>query len=195
MQALLPHAGRELDHEVRMGDGGVRVRWPIAFRRILTGLTVHVIQPLGAVVVGRQFVVTDRPRRRRAVHMFERAKVLAPQPEQRAAPELAVAAHVVVRIRDELLALHVHPAFTGAVPEFAPHHIRVAIAVFLWDVVAAFKDEDARVMARQFVRDRSAACAAADDDDVELVRRAGHGTIVPGGAGPRPTRSRGTDES
>src|SRR5688500_3786321 len=62
-------------------------------------LTVHLVQLFGALVVRLQRVVVDRPAWRHTFHVLERLKVFAPQPIQHAAPELGVAADVVMRIR------------------------------------------------------------------------------------------------
>ena len=70
-------------------------------RRIDAGLPVHVIQPLGPIVVRRERVVVDRPGRRHAVDVLAVLKVLAPQAIQHAAPELRVAADAVVRVRQK----------------------------------------------------------------------------------------------
>ena len=70
---------------------------------ILAALAVHVVQPLGLGVVRLELVVGDRPGRRDAAVMAQLAEVLAPQPEQRRAVELGVAADVVVGVRMQRL--------------------------------------------------------------------------------------------
>ena len=84
------------------GIGAIRKRPARRLGRIDAGLAVHVIEALGAVVVRRERVVVDRPRRRHAVDVLDRLEVLAAQPVEHAAPELRVAADAVVRVRAEL---------------------------------------------------------------------------------------------
>ena len=104
----------------RVRDRRIRKRPARRLGRIDAGLAVHVVQALGAVVVRRERVVVDRPRRRHAVDVLDRLEILAPQPVQHAAPELRVAADAVVRVRPELAAALVEPALGRPVAQVLP---------------------------------------------------------------------------
>ena len=65
---------------------------------------VHFVHRFGAIVVRRERVVIDRPRRRDAVDVLDGLEVFRPQPVHHRAPELGVAADAVVRVRPERLA-------------------------------------------------------------------------------------------
>jgi hypothetical protein len=69
----------------------------------------HSVQLLGPIVVWRERFVVDRPRRRHAVGVRQRLEILAAQPVEHAAPELGVAADVVVRVGLELAPRFVEP--------------------------------------------------------------------------------------
>ena len=93
-------------------------------------------------------------------------KILAPQAVEHAAPELRVAADVVVRVRPELVPALVEPALAGLIAQMLPDRLRTPVLVFLRDEVAALENQDARGAVRQRVGHGPAARAAADDDDV-----------------------------
>ena len=86
------------DRGIRIGRAGRRLG------RVDAALAVHLIEALGLGVVRLELVVADRPRRRDAAVMPQLAEVLSPQPEQRRAVELRVAADVVVGVRMQRLA-------------------------------------------------------------------------------------------
>jgi hypothetical protein len=98
----------------------------------------------------------------------QRAEVFSPQPIEHAAPELAVAADVVVAVRVEGAPVRVQPQLLGLVAQMFPHGLRIPVLLLLGDEVAALEDENPRLAFRQGVRDGTAARAGADDDDVEV---------------------------
>jgi len=86
-----------------MRDRFVR-EWPAGrIGRIGALFAVNRVETFGFVVIRLEGLVVDRPRRRDALHVLDRLKVLAPKTEQQAAPELRVSAHVVMCVRPELL--------------------------------------------------------------------------------------------
>src|SRR6185436_8477928 len=137
-------------------------------------------------------VVADRPGRRDAVGVPHLLEVLAAQPVEDAPPELGVAADAVVRVGTELAAVLVEPALVDAVAEVLPDRLRVPVLIFLRDEVAALEDERPGARAGERVRERAAACAAADDDDVVTmghrlgIREAACPERCRGGSGIRP---------
>src|SRR5688572_3731093 len=99
--------------------------------------------------------------------MPQLAEVFTPEPVEHAAPELAVAADVVVAVRIERLTPCVEPELPGLVAQVLPDSLRIPVLLFLGDEAAALEDEDASRRVRQRVGDRAAARAGPDDDDVE----------------------------
>ena len=151
-----------------MGNRRVR-EWPA---RRLGGIAaaeaVHVVQELRLIVVRRQRVVVDRPRRRHAVLVLQRLEILAPQAIEHAAPELGVAADAVVRVGKKLDALRVEPALSGPIAQVLPDGLGIPVVGFLRHGPAALEHEHPRRRLRQRACHRPAAGAAADDDDVEV---------------------------
>ncbi len=156
-----------------MGDRRKRERPARALGRIEALLSMHFIEPLGAIVKRRQRVVVDRPGRRDAVDVLDGAEVFRAQPIHHRAPELGVAADAVVGIRPEWLAAFVQPGFGGAVSEIFPDRGGIPVVIFLRDEIAALDDQDLRAGAGQLARHRAAAGAAANDDDIERVHYSG----------------------
>ncbi len=150
-----------------VADGGERVgRARLRLGRVGAALAVDAIQPLGLRVVRLEIVVRDRPRGRDAAGMAQLAEVLAPQPEQRRAVELGVAADVVVGVRMERGAAAVEPLLPGLVAAEDVHGARAPVVLLAPHVVAALDDENAFARGREAVGERAAARAAADHDHV-----------------------------
>src|SRR4030095_3445659 len=104
-------------------------------------LAMHWIETLSAVVVRRQILVADRPRRRHAIDVRDFVKVLAAKAVPHAAPELSVAADAIVRIRRELLAVVVEPPFRRPVTQLLPDGLGTPVLRFLWNETAALDDQ------------------------------------------------------
>jgi hypothetical protein len=170
MQAFSLQLLDDLGHPCRVRHRGVGKRSARRLGRVRAMLPVHVVQPLGSIVVGRERVVVDRPRRRDAVEMFEGLEVFTPQAEERAAPELRVAADTVVCVRPERppdqASLVNPPLLLWPVTAVLPHRFRIPVLLFLGHEVAALEDQDAGRARGQGVRHRAAARAGPDDDDV-----------------------------
>ncbi len=152
-------------------DFGMRNRWMRKCAAPGLGgidpcLAMHVIEPLGALVVRFERVVVDRPCRRNALHVLDGFEVFAPQPIQDGAPELGVSADVVVRVGPEFLPLVVEPSLSGLIPQVLPDRFRTPVLGFLWNEVATLEDEHPRGRVRQRVRHRASARAASNNDDV-----------------------------
>ena len=113
--------------------------------------------------------------------MLQILEVFSTQPIQHAAPELAVAADVVVAVGRKLTAIGVEPDFARLIPQLPPDRVRVPVLVFLWNEVAALDDQDPRRRLRQRVGECPTAGAAADNDDVVSLlphHRAGTATAA-----------------
>src|SRR5215207_1495202 len=88
---------------VEVGRAGRRLA------RIRAALAMDLVEVLRLRVVRLELVVSDRPGRRRPAVVAELAEVLPPEPEQRGAIELGVAAHPVVGVRMQVPPLRVAP--------------------------------------------------------------------------------------
>src|SRR5262245_58930558 len=95
-------------------------------------------------------------------------EILLPQPEERGAVELRVAADVVVRVGMERLAVLVLPDLLRVVLGLDVHGARAPVVLLAPDVVAPFEQEDAFSGWRDVIGERSAAGARADDDHVVM---------------------------
>src|SRR3989454_7254737 len=139
-------------------------------RRIAAALAVHVVELLGPRVVRLQVLVGDRPRGRDPAVMLDLPEVLAPQPEERGAVELRVAADIVVRVRVELPTVPVAPYFLGGVLALEVHGPRIPVVLLAGHVITALEDEDLLARRREGIRERAASGAGADDRDVVAGR-------------------------
>ncbi len=166
MQAESLQLVNDVRHAGRVGNGLVRKRPARHFRRIDAVLSAHVVQALGPPVERLERLVVDRPRRGDAVDVLDRLEVFAPEAVEHAAPELGVPADTVVRVRLKLAAALIEPALLDPVAEMFPDRFRAPVLVFLRNKISALENEDARRGAGQRLRQRPAAGAAADDDDV-----------------------------
>ena len=159
----------EIGHVRGVRDRGTW-KWPTRrFRRIRARLAMHVVHRLGPVVVRRQRVVVDRPRGRDAVFVFDDVEILASKPIEHGAPELGVAADVVVGVGPERVTLLVEPLFSRSISQLAPHDGRVPVGGFTRNHAASFQDQDGRTRAGERASDGAAARATADDHDVEVL--------------------------
>src|SRR5207247_9962594 len=104
-------------------------------RRIGAALAVHVVELLGTRVVRLQVLVGDRPRGRDPAVMLDLPEVLAPQPEERGAVELRVAADIVVRVRVELPTVPVAPHLLGGVLALEVHGPRIPVVLLAGQVI------------------------------------------------------------
>src|SRR3974390_1143987 len=101
--------------------------------------------------------------------MTNLSKVLLPQPEQSSSIELGVSADVIIGVRMEFLAISVAPDFLGLILAFGIDRFGIPVVRLTRDVVAAFQQQNALSGWRQFVGQRAAARARADDDNVVVV--------------------------
>src|SRR5262245_66623672 len=120
MQALGFQPLDDVGDDARVRYGFMRKRAVRRLGWIDARFAVHVIHPLRTVVIRRQRVVVDRPRRRHAVDVLDLAKVVAPEPVEYAAPELGVAADAVVRVGAKRSAGLVEPGLGRAVTQLLP---------------------------------------------------------------------------
>src|SRR5439155_15054896 len=85
------------------------------------------------------------------------------------AVELGVAADVVVLLGGELVALPVSPLLVGRVLPLQEDGGGIPVVTLAREVVAALEQQNALPGRRQLPRQRSAARAAPDDDDVVVI--------------------------
>jgi hypothetical protein len=96
------------------------------------------------------------------------AEVAVAKPHQRRPVEGRVAADPIVGVRNKGLAAAVVPFLLGAVLLVEEDRFRVPVLGLARDVLAAFEDEDLLAGRREPLRQRAAAGARSDDDDVEM---------------------------
>jgi hypothetical protein len=98
--------------------------------------------------------------------MGQLAEVLLPEPEERGAIELGVAADPLVGVRVQLLAGLVAPLLRGLVLPLDVDGASAPVVQLARHVVAALEHQDALAGSGQAVRERAAAGTGPDDDDV-----------------------------
>ena len=103
---------------------------------------MHLVQLLGLGVVGLQHVVVDGPRRGDAAVVLELTEVALAQAVQRGAVELRRAAHEVVDLGLEGLALAVEPGVLGDVAVVDEDRLGVPVLGLPWQPVAALQEQD-----------------------------------------------------
>src|SRR5215218_4579719 len=133
MQPLATKVADDLLHLRGMRNRRKRKRTAWRLGRIDAGLSVDLIQALATLVVRRQRVVIDRPRRRHTVEVLNLLEILTPEAEQCTAPEPGVAADAVMRVRHELTPLLVPPALAGAIAAIFPDLRRAPVLLLLRD--------------------------------------------------------------
>jgi hypothetical protein len=133
---------------------------------VLAALTVHMIVLLGQRVIRFQVVVRKGPRRGNSARMLHRAEVLAPEPEQRGALELGVAADAVVGVGVQLLAIAVVPDFFGLVLALDIYGPRAPVVLFARHVISALQQQNASAGRRELAGECPAAGAGPDDHHV-----------------------------
>ena len=153
--------------------GGKRIR-PAGARlgRILPTGAVHAVELLGQRVVRLHHVVADRPRRRDAVMVAQLAEVLLAQPVERRAVELGGAADAVMDLRLELLSVRITPGVGGDVAVLDEDLVGRDVLGLAGEPAPPFQQQDPLARRGEMARQRPAAGAGADDDDVVM----GHGT-------------------
>jgi hypothetical protein len=171
---------------LQLGDAGIVVDRGIGVGRLVAVLggvdaarPVHLPQPLGLVVVGREVGKLDRPGRRDAAAVLRLLEVALAQPHQRRAVEGGVAADPVVGVGRERVTVLVVPLLLGAVAVLDEHRLGTPVLRFARQVLAALEDQDRLAGRRQPLRQRRPARAGADDDDVEV---SGHAALLGEGA-------------
>jgi hypothetical protein len=159
-----------------VAHGGVGI-WPArrGLRGILATLAVDPVEPLGGQVVGLEVLVRHGPGWRHAAVVLDLAEVLTPQPEERGAEELGVAAHVVVRVRMKRLAVAIAPHLRRCVTAVQIDRLGVPVLLLPWDEATPLEDKDALARGCQRVKERAAAGSGPDNDHVIVL---GHGGLL-----------------
>ncbi len=139
--------------------------------RILAPGAVHLVDLLGQGVVGLEVGVRDRPRGRDPVVMPELTEVLLAQAVQRRSVHLRGAAHVVVHLRLERLAVVVVPGVGGDVAVVDEDVLREPVLGLACEPVAALEQEDPLAGGGEMPGERAAAGTGPDDDHVIAVHQ------------------------
>src|SRR6266571_7834917 len=101
--------------------------------------------------------------------MTNLAEVFFAQTEQCRTVELRVAADKIVRVRMQLFAINVAPRFFRVVLAFEVNGARAPVVLLARHVIAAFEQKDLLTGGREFVSERDATRARADNDYVVLI--------------------------
>ena len=136
---------------------------------VLAALAVDEVQPLGLGVVGLEVVVGQWPRRRDARVVADLVEVALAQAEEDRAVELRVAAHEVLLVGAEGVAVLVDPLLAGEVALLEEHLLGVPVLGLARQVAAALEQQDALAGGGEAMCERAAARPRADDDDVVVV--------------------------
>src|SRR5215207_2041660 len=109
-------------------------------------------------------------------------EVLRPEPKERGAVELGVAADVVVLLGRELVPFAVAPLLVGRVLPLQEDGGRIPVVTLAGEVATALEEQDALARRRQLPGERPSASSAADDDDVVVLgcRHGGAPSYRPG---------------
>src|SRR5262249_56279044 len=110
-----------------------------------------------------------RARRGDAVIMLELAEIFFAQPVERRAEHFCRAADEIMNLRLKSTAVPVVPALGRDVAVLHEYRRRVPVLRLALEPIAALEDEDALSRRGEVSRERAAAGAAADDDDVEAL--------------------------
>ncbi len=151
-----------LVRDSRMRIGHARER----LRRVLAVRAVHLVQLLGARVERLELVVGDRPRRRNAVVVADLTEVLGTEPVEGCAVELGRAADEVVDLRLERCPAAVVPRVLRHVAVVDEHVLRKPVRRLARQPIATLEEQDPLARRSKLARQRAAARARPDDDDV-----------------------------
>src|SRR5882724_8698132 len=103
--------------------------------------------------------------------MTKLAKVFFAKTKQRRAVKFRVAADEIVRMRVQLFAVNVAPGLFGVVLSVKVDRAGAPVVFLARHVVATFEQKDLFTGGREFVGERAAARARADNDYVVVVVR------------------------
>src|SRR5438270_13831571 len=101
--------------------------------------------------------------------VFDFAKVLLAQTEQRCAIEFGIAPDVVIRMWMQLCAIDVAPKFLGVVATFHVYCARIPILLLAPHERAAFDQENAFATRRQPISQGATARTGTDDNEIEIA--------------------------
>ena len=155
-----------------MGDGGKRIgRAGRRLGRVLAARAVHAVELLGQRVIGLELVVGNRPGGRDPVVMAQLAEILRPQPVQSGSVELGRAAHAVVDLGLELLAVRVAPGIGRDVAVIHEDRLGRDVLRLARKPSSAFQEQDPLARGGEVTGQCAAARAAPDDDHVVVRHR------------------------
>ena len=130
---------------------------------------MDVVHLLGLGIIRLEVRVADRPRRRDAVIVLDLAKIFFPQPVERRPEQFCRAADEIMHLRLKRPAVAIVPALRRDVAVLHEQGCRVPVLRLALEPIAALENEDALPRRREVSRQRAAARAAANDDDVEAL--------------------------
>src|SRR5690349_25083373 len=162
LNALLVTDGRIL-----VRRAGPRLCW------IFAAVTVYLVEMLGLCVIRFQLVVADGPCGGDSAVMPNLTEVFFPQTKESSTVELRVTANKIIRVRVQRLAFAIAPRLFRVVFRFEVYGARAPVVLLARNIVTAFQDQDLLARGREFVGQRAATRARADDNYVVMIV-AGH---------------------
>src|SRR6202795_2780067 len=112
------------------------------FGRVFSAVSMYLIDILGLHVVCLQIGIADRPGWRDSAMVAQFAEIFFAQTEQSSTVKLGVAAHVVVSVRMQFLAILIEPGFLGVVVGVHVENLRIPVRFLAGNIVAALKNKD-----------------------------------------------------
>ncbi len=147
------------------------------FAGVGTASTVDLVDFFGAIVVGGEGVIIDRPGGGIACGVRSGGEVLGAHSQECAAVYFGVAADAVVGVGADGFAAIVVPDFGGLVESLLVDFFGVPVVGFSGDGGAAIEHEDGGVGGSEGVGEGAAACSGADND-VVVVGHFGCGLVL-----------------
>ncbi len=167
MQTGAYQSGAHLGDRRFVGDRRVRVgRRMGRLGRIVAERAANLVQRFGAAVPRLHLRIGERPARRRAARMLDGIEVLRPISGQNGAIKLGGASDVIVGAGIEWRAGAVDPRLVRTIDAALENRARVSRVRTVGENLAALENDDARARRREPGRQRRAAHAGADNDDV-----------------------------
>ncbi len=130
------------------------------------GLTMGKIPGFCLIIMGRQIVVADGPGAGGTIVVLAYGKILLPPAQHRRSVKFGVAPHMVAGYRRKKPPLAIAPLLAGMVAMLPKHRIRVPIAPFPRQKIAALQNQNTQTGVGQGTGQGPAPGTAADDQDV-----------------------------
>src|SRR6266496_2539495 len=130
---------------------------------------MHMIDSFSLCVIRLQFIIRKWPRRREATVMFDFAKVLFAETEQRRAIKLGVATDIIIGVWMQLAAVRVAPKFFRVVAATCIHLQGIPILFLARNKWPALEQKNLLAARGQMIRQSATARARTDNDKIVIA--------------------------